>query len=978
MPTQAPKEMHGGRADATPAEPSQMTRLEQMRDRLASLSDEARSIRAQMPREFAPDVERIQQQMQRLGERLSELSGGFVYQTALPKPVLHEASSQTQPQSAPYAPPQAPTAAPSQAMPRTGGDEGARVTRVSPDEVIALGGPAKSDNPWNEESARALTRFYESGEAFLGYAREAAHAAVNAAEQHPAEQQRDHPALSAIEPAWLDQRLAEIAARIEQSLAEMHPGNSLLTLGHRFDQLEARMSSALDGMATRADLKELRLAESQIEEISAQLDQLRRQYARLDAIDAHLGTLAAQLSDERLTRLFASGMGSSRDAARLEAISSQLATIAGQLSHERLADLISQNAVRGADLEEMATAAAQKAAARFADREARETQTRDIGEVRGLLESLINERRHSDENNASMLETMQQAIIRVLDRIDTLELAQQEAGAPQQAAYAPVPMQPSEPETEPAAHAFEPEQDTGGPDHDARQPHAYAEADEEAPVAPAPQGMFTSPPFDLEAAFATDRDSAPSNYVMPGTAGQSVDALRHDFIADAHRAKLKAASKVDSKLDPHLGRAAEMSAPVERGSVQKPRKRRGFFRSPRVLMSILTILAMIPAALFFMPRTPAHDHALPAAADLAMPTIDAPAPSAATPGTPDMTAPAAVPQDGEDSNPPGQAAPPAPSPAPSKQSQRMIPDAQPGARDFEDVGAPDPAPDPKTRRLDSAALSPAASSPREARLAFQQGHVQVGPKLTPAALMEQHVIGQSGATADAAVTGTDAPPRLPPATVGPYSLRLAAAQGDAAAQFEVAARIAEGKGTDKDLKDAAQWYQRSSASGFAMSQFRLGTMYERGAGVAKDLARAKIWYSRAADQGNVKAMHNLAVLIASRGGPEPDYATAVKLFSEAAAHGLADSQYNLAMLYENGLGVPKDAKQAYKWLVLAAKSGDADAKKHRDALKATLNATDVGEATAEADTWQVKRSNPMANDSHVAGQAWTRPRTNNG
>ncbi len=36
------------------------------------------------------------------------------------------------------------------------------------------------------------------------------------------------------------------------------------------------------------------------------------------------------------------------------------------------------------------------------------------------LESLINERRHNDENNASMLETMQQAIIRVLDRIDAL------------------------------------------------------------------------------------------------------------------------------------------------------------------------------------------------------------------------------------------------------------------------------------------------------------------------------------------------------------------------------------------------------------------------------------------------------------------------------------------------------------------------------------------------------------------------------
>ena len=471
-----------------------MTRLEQMRERLASLSDEARSIREQMPREFEPDVERIQQQMQRLGERLSELSGGLVDQAAQPKVAVREIVIQRRPQAT--------TTAQAQ-PPRTGGDEGAHVSRAAPDEVIMLGGPAKADNPWSEESARALTRFYESGEAFLGYAREAAHAAVNAAkpqisaqdtpadanalasgEEHT-EQHHEQAILSTIEPAWLDHRLSEIAMRIEQSLAEMHPGNSLLTLGRRFDQLEARMTSALGGMATRADLKELRLAETQIEEISNQLDQLRRQFARLDAIDAHLGTLASQLSDERMTRLFTNGMGTNRDTARLEQISSQLATIAGQLSHERLADLISQNAVRTADLEEMASAAAQKAAARFADREEREIQTRDIGEVRGMLESLINERRHHDENNASMLDTMQQAIIRVLDRIDSLEVAQQEANAPQQATYAPVPMQSAE--AEPAVHAYEPAEDHDSePDYGAAQPHAHAPE--------APHGMFTPPP----------------------------------------------------------------------------------------------------------------------------------------------------------------------------------------------------------------------------------------------------------------------------------------------------------------------------------------------------------------------------------------------------------------------------------------------------------------------------------------------------
>jgi len=389
-------------------------------------------------------------------------------------------------------------------------------------------------------------------------------------------------------------------------------------------------------------------------------------------------------------------------------------------------------------------------------------------------------------------------------------------------------------------------------------------------------------------------------------------------------------------------------------------------------MSILTILAMIPAALFFMPRTPAHNRALPAAADLAMPTLDE-APAATAPSAPEATAPAAVPQDGEDSTPPAQVAPPAAPPAPSKQSQRMVPDAQPG--DLLDAGAPAAAPDPKTRGMDSASLAPAASA-KDARLAFLQGN-QIAPQPTPAALMEQHVIRQEGLIGDTAALA-EAPPRLPPATVGPYSLRLAAAQGNAAAQFEVASRIAEGKRADKDMKEAAQWYQRSAASGFAMSQFRLGTMYERGTGVSKDIARAKIWYGRAAEQGNVKAMHNLAVLIASRSGPAPDYAAAVKWFSQAAAFGLADSQYNLAMLYENGLGVTKDAKQAYKWLVLAAKSGDAEAKKHRDVLKTTLSATDVNEATAEAETWQTKRSNPMANDSHVAGQAWLRTRVNNG
>jgi localization factor PodJL len=230
-----------------------------------------------------------------------------------------------------------------------------------------------------------------------------------------------------------------------------------------------------------------------------------------------------------------------------------------------------------------------------------------------------------------------------------------------------------------------------------------------------------------------------------------------------------------------------------------------------------------------------------------------------------------------------------------------------------------------------------------------------------------------GAGQPAAAAPAEGPLSLPPVTVGPFSMRLAAAQGDPSAQFEVAARLAEGKGsTEQDIKEAMRWYERSAASGFAMAQFRLGTLYERGLGVKADIERAKVWYTRAAEQGNVKAMHNLAVIIASRSGDKADYNLAAKWFQEAAARGLADSQFNLAVLYENGLGVGKDEKEAYKWLILASRSGDKESTARRDALKARMKPDDVKAAEALAARWSAKFTDPIANDFRTAGQAWRR------
>src|SRR5690606_8186351 len=182
---------------------------------------------------------------------------------------------------------------------------------------------------------------------------------------------------------------------------------------------------------------------------------------------------------------------------------------------------------------------------------------------------------------------------------------------------------------------------------------------------------------------------------------------------------------------------------------------------------------------------------------------------------------------------------------------------------------------------------------------------------------------------------------MPPAMLGPLSLRHAASKGDPRAQFEVAARFAEGKGVPQDFGQAATWYQRAATQGLAAAQYRLGALYERGLGVTADTARARVWYKRAAEQGNLRAMHNLAVLSAGRPGIQPDYPSAVQWFTEAADRGLADSQYNLGILYESGLGVPANNIEAYKWYALAARSGDKDATKRRDIVRNKLDARSV-------------------------------------
>jgi localization factor PodJL len=175
-----------------------------------------------------------------------------------------------------------------------------------------------------------------------------------------------------------------------------------------------------------------------------------------------------------------------------------------------------------------------------------------------------------------------------------------------------------------------------------------------------------------------------------------------------------------------------------------------------------------------------------------------------------------------------------------------------------------------------------------------------------------------------------------PAGLG-ANLRAAALKGDAAAQFEVGVRLADGRAVPQNFSGAAEWFERAARKGLAPAQFRLAGLYEKGFGVKKSLETARRYYMAAGEAGHAKALHNLAVLYAEGIDGKPDYQTAAKWFGKAAGYGVADSQYNLAVLYARGIGVEQNLAESYKWFALAARDGDPEAARRRDDLAARLD-----------------------------------------
>ncbi|MCS1407836.1 MAG: Secretory immunoglobulin A-binding protein EsiB [Verrucomicrobia subdivision 3 bacterium] len=117
------------------------------------------------------------------------------------------------------------------------------------------------------------------------------------------------------------------------------------------------------------------------------------------------------------------------------------------------------------------------------------------------------------------------------------------------------------------------------------------------------------------------------------------------------------------------------------------------------------------------------------------------------------------------------------------------------------------------------------------------------------------------------------------------TVRQAAQQGDAEAQFNLGMRYLQGVGVPQDDAEAAQWHQKAAEQGHARAQFNLGWAYDNGMGVPQDDVEAVKWYRKAAHQG------------------------------------LAEAQFNLGRMYYFGMGVPQNDAEGYAWYLLSKARG---------------------------------------------------------
>ncbi len=452
------------------------TLLKSMQNRIETLNQGTKSVRAQVPAEYAPQFDRIEDGMSMIADRVAETSAslgshhptghantnafrGFSHVPAFttdhddpfavdgllggfpdePQPVAKQ-PPKSAPHSGAYSSGNAASAQPRTAknsqMGYANHASGQPVREPQPlrsaaghhrplsssypgdvdpfDVVESL--PGNPADPWSSEGATALTDFYASGEPAFGTASQDDEGESFVSQHKRTTEARAPQALSfvaagldapapAVDKQWLEDRLAEIATRLERTLSDRHADPSLSHFDDRLAALEARIVEAMaHGQHNyAADPGQISEIEAQIQALATEFDAARTEIARLQVIEEQLSSLMRQFSDERMGAIvgrslknYAPAQSAVRDDTELQSI----AMAAAEAAVARMASVSNSTAVTAGEADET---------------------VKRVSDLQDLMLGFIEERRQGDEQNAQVMDALQQAMLRVLDRLDEIE-----------------------------------------------------------------------------------------------------------------------------------------------------------------------------------------------------------------------------------------------------------------------------------------------------------------------------------------------------------------------------------------------------------------------------------------------------------------------------------------------------------------------------------------------------------------------------
>ncbi|BAF73347.1 tetratricopeptide repeat protein [Sulfurovum sp. NBC37-1] len=161
-----------------------------------------------------------------------------------------------------------------------------------------------------------------------------------------------------------------------------------------------------------------------------------------------------------------------------------------------------------------------------------------------------------------------------------------------------------------------------------------------------------------------------------------------------------------------------------------------------------------------------------------------------------------------------------------------------------------------------------------------------------------------------------------------------AKEGHPKAQFNVGLIYANGKGVNKDIYQAKEWYKKAAEQGNTAAQYNLAKLIAQKTDKKNSHVNEQIiyWYEKAAEGGQKEAMNDLALLYLKGNGVKQNKRKAFELFKKAAQLGDTSAQINLALMYAWGEGIPNDKVKAYKNLKQALKQGKTEASVYLERL----------------------------------------------